>query len=94
MTAPDNTTHASAAAHRPFNEAVIDCPLTGVRLVEASAGTGKTFQIQTLFLRLVVLEGITVCFIYNLPKWSRIFGSPRIWNYTKITKFITSFLNC
>ena len=60
MTAPDNTTHASAAAHRPFNEAVIDCPLTGVRLVEASAGTGKTFQIQTLFLRLVVLEGITV----------------------------------
>ncbi|MDP7743650.1 MAG: UvrD-helicase domain-containing protein, partial [Lentisphaeria bacterium] len=59
MTAPGNTTHASAAAHRPFGEAVIDCPLAGVRLVEASAGTGKTFQIQTLFLRLVV-QGITV----------------------------------
>ncbi len=29
-------------------------------LIEASAGTGKTYSIQTLFLRLVVIEGISV----------------------------------
>src|SRR5690348_1413803 len=32
----------------------LDLPLSGVRLVEASAGTGKTFTIATLYLRLVL----------------------------------------
>lgn len=36
------------------------CPLTGVNLVEASAGTGKTYNIQNLFARLIVEEGLTV----------------------------------
>ena len=29
------------------------CPLRGSRLIEASAGTGKTFTISALYLRLV-----------------------------------------
>lgn len=35
-----------------------DLPLTGVRLVEASAGTGKTFTIATLYLRLILERGL------------------------------------
>jgi exodeoxyribonuclease V beta subunit len=33
-------------------------PLSGVRLVEASAGTGKTFTIATLYLRLILERGL------------------------------------
>ena len=32
-------------------------PLTGSRLIEASAGTGKTFTISALYLRLVLGHG-------------------------------------
>ena len=39
----------------PFNAE--NCPLDGVNLVEASAGTGKTYNIQLLVLRLV-LKGV------------------------------------
>ena len=35
---------------------VFDCPLTGIRQIEASAGTGKTWNICGLYLRLL-LEG-------------------------------------
>ncbi|MGH8192428.1 MAG: UvrD-helicase domain-containing protein, partial [Rhodanobacteraceae bacterium] len=35
----------------------LDLPLAGVRLVEASAGTGKTFTIATLWLRLILERG-------------------------------------
>lgn len=35
-------------------------PMTGMNLVAASAGTGKTFSIQTLYLRLVLLHKIPV----------------------------------
>ncbi|MFT3897537.1 MAG: exodeoxyribonuclease V subunit beta [Thermomonas sp.] len=35
-------------------------PLSGVRLIEASAGTGKTFTLATLFVRLVVERGLRV----------------------------------
>jgi exodeoxyribonuclease V beta subunit len=38
----------------------LDVPLQGVQLVEASAGTGKTFTLATLFLRLVVEGGLRV----------------------------------
>ncbi len=38
----------------------IAVPLTGVRLIEASAGTGKTFAITTLYVRLVVERGLRV----------------------------------
>lgn len=36
----------------------LDLPLSGVRVVEASAGTGKTFTIATLYLRLILEQGL------------------------------------
>jgi exodeoxyribonuclease V beta subunit len=38
----------------------LDLPLDGVRLVEASAGTGKTFTLATLAVRLVVERGLRI----------------------------------
>ena len=38
----------------------LDLPLDGVRLIEASAGTGKTFTLATLVTRLVVEGGMRV----------------------------------
>jgi len=35
-------------------------PLEGVRLIQASAGTGKTFTLATLFTRLVVEQGLRI----------------------------------
>ncbi|WP_349986292.1 UvrD-helicase domain-containing protein [Stenotrophomonas sp. WHRI 8082] len=35
-------------------------PLQGVQLIEASAGTGKTFTLATLFTRLVVEQGLRI----------------------------------
>jgi len=37
-----------------MNDPYLTLPLTGLRLIEASAGTGKTFTLATLFTRLVV----------------------------------------
>lgn len=42
------------ASHDPY----LDLPLDGLRLIEASAGTGKTFTLATLFTRLVVEQGL------------------------------------
>ncbi|AUZ56352.1 exodeoxyribonuclease V subunit beta [Stenotrophomonas acidaminiphila] len=38
----------------PANDPYLELPLDGLRLIEASAGTGKTFTLATLFTRLVV----------------------------------------
>ncbi len=38
----------------------LDLPLSGVRLIEASAGTGKTFTLATLATRLVIERGLRV----------------------------------
>ncbi len=38
----------------------LDLPLHGVRLIEASAGTGKTFTLATLVVRLVVERGLRI----------------------------------
>ncbi|TQD46649.1 UvrD-helicase domain-containing protein [Marilutibacter aestuarii] len=38
----------------------LDLPLDGLRLIEASAGTGKTFTLATLVTRLVVERGLRV----------------------------------
>ncbi|MGH8083667.1 MAG: exodeoxyribonuclease V subunit beta [Lysobacter sp.] len=38
----------------------LDLPLDGVRLIEASAGTGKTFTLATLVTRLVVERGLRI----------------------------------
>lgn len=35
-------------------------PLSGMNLIEASAGTGKTFSIANLFLRLIVEKGLSI----------------------------------
>ena len=37
---------------QPFD--LLNTPLEGVCLIEASAGTGKTYNIANLFLRLIV----------------------------------------
>ncbi len=43
---------------KPLDSTRID--LGGTRLIEASAGTGKTYTITTLYLRLVIEEALTV----------------------------------
>jgi exodeoxyribonuclease V beta subunit len=47
----------SATAPR---DAYLDLPLCGVQLIEASAGTGKTFTLATLVTRLVVERGLRI----------------------------------
>ncbi len=42
----------------PFDAATL--PLSGLRLIEASAGTGKTFSLAGLYLRLIVEEHASV----------------------------------
>ncbi|MET0548963.1 MAG: exodeoxyribonuclease V subunit beta, partial [Xanthomonas sp.] len=42
----------------PDRDPYLLLPLHGVRLIEASAGTGKTFTLATLFTRLVVERGL------------------------------------
>jgi len=41
----------------------LSLPLNGLRLIEASAGTGKTFTLATLFTRLVVEHGLSLAHI-------------------------------
>ncbi len=49
------------AARRPAEPLeVFTCPLTGVNLIEASAGTGKTWTICGLYLRLLLERELTV----------------------------------
>ena len=43
--------------HDLLDDPYLALPLQGVRLIEASAGTGKTFTLATLFTRLVVEKG-------------------------------------
>ncbi len=38
----------------------LTAPLSGINLIEASAGTGKTYTITTLFLRLILEKGLKV----------------------------------
>ena len=50
----------SAAAPTPAPLDVFTCPLAGVNLIEASAGTGKTWTICGLYLRLLLERELTV----------------------------------
>ena len=49
-----------ARQRRADDDAYLDLPLSGVRLIEASAGTGKTFTLATLVTRLVVERGLRI----------------------------------
>jgi len=53
---------ANAHAPRPLDTVILTegFPMAGVNLIEASAGTGKTYCIQTLYLRMVVERGFPV----------------------------------
>lgn len=53
MSAPLDTIALQGAA-----DAYLDVPLHGVRLIEASAGTGKTFTLATLVMRLLIERGL------------------------------------
>ncbi len=56
---PPASDSASASTRcRPLDPLAL--PLRGPHLIEASAGTGKTFTIATLFVRLVVERGMSV----------------------------------
>ena len=46
------------SATQPPQDPYLNLPLSGLRLIEASAGTGKTFTLATLFTRLVVERGL------------------------------------
>lgn len=48
------------SADMAVQDAFLDLPLDGVRLIEASAGTGKTFTLATLVTRLVIERGLRV----------------------------------
>ncbi len=55
---PPSVTIAAMSAAPELD--VFHCPLDGVRLVEASAGTGKTWNICGLYLRLLLERGLGV----------------------------------
>lgn len=46
--------------NQPAPDPYLDVPLDGVHLVEASAGTGKTYTLATLVTRLVVERGLRI----------------------------------
>lgn len=43
---------------------VLNCPLNGLQLIEASAGTGKTYTIASLYLRLILFSSEDLPIIY------------------------------
>lgn len=53
---PPSATHTGTTTADAF----LDMPLTGVRLIEASAGTGKTFTLATIVTRLVIERGLRI----------------------------------
>ena len=48
------------AAATPAPDVGLTLPLAGVHLIEASAGTGKTFTLMTLLLRLLLERGVAL----------------------------------
>ncbi len=48
----ENTNQNRGSKDRELN--VLECPLTGTVVVEAGAGTGKTYNIESLYIRLIL----------------------------------------
>ena len=57
---PHDAGDAGSAAQRSLRDPYLDLALEGVHAIEASAGTGKTFTLATLVVRLVVERGLRV----------------------------------
>ncbi len=55
-----NTAIAEDGIESLSRDPYLALPLDGIRLIEASAGTGKTFTLATLFTRLVVEQGLRI----------------------------------
>ncbi|HEY3565807.1 MAG TPA: UvrD-helicase domain-containing protein, partial [Casimicrobiaceae bacterium] len=55
---PPSARGAGEGRRKPFD--VVNAPLDGIRLVEASAGTGKTWNICGLYLRLLIERALPV----------------------------------
>ena len=55
-----STSMADEGLQRMADDPYLALPLDGIRLIEASAGTGKTFTLATLFTRLVVEQGLRI----------------------------------
>ena len=58
MSAAGDIASMPAAADSYLADSYLDVPLHGVQLIEASAGTGKTFTLATLVVRLLVERGL------------------------------------
>lgn len=58
--APSSMTRDDAPSLSASNDVGLQLPLSGVRLIEASAGTGKTFTLTTLVLRLLLERGASM----------------------------------
>jgi exodeoxyribonuclease V beta subunit len=55
-----NSSHSQIKGNRPFRGFEIsEIPLEGTHLVEANAGTGKTYALSGLFLRLILEKGLS-----------------------------------
>ncbi|MFZ0451353.1 MAG: exodeoxyribonuclease V subunit beta [Desulfatiglandaceae bacterium] len=55
-----DSSHFQCEGYRPFKPFEIsNIPLEGTHLVEANAGTGKTYALSGLFLRLILDEGLS-----------------------------------
>ena len=56
----DNTDTATPPSDQLMPLDMVTVPLEGANLIEASAGTGKTFTIANLYLRFILERGLTV----------------------------------
>src|SRR5690606_6721289 len=57
---PRATRDLDGAPQPPLRDPYLDLALDGVHAIEASAGTGKTYTLATLVVRLVVERGLRV----------------------------------
>lgn len=54
-----------SSLHTPQRPLALEFPLHGSRLIEASAGTGKTYTIAALYVRLILQHGLAQGTAFN-----------------------------